>query len=204
MTLILKAGGTRGSMFTAACLLSATAAVLLAGCGAEAQPTTSATAATSAVPTASPSAPSATPTPTSTPSPELPTSPSEAAKDIESEVSAVVAVIQLTEDNDTNNLIGRPGQYDAATFMADKRLGCSKTDQFDELGIDCGAKIERWASEDDATARAADIQKKLKEYGLGAEYDYVRGNLLLRVSGKLKPSQAKEYLKAFPEARSAP
>ncbi|MBD3783682.1 MAG: hypothetical protein IE926_12150 [Micrococcales bacterium] len=113
-------------------------------------------------------------------------------------------MIELTEDNDTNNLIGRPGQYDAATFMADKRLGCSKSDQYDQLGVDCGAKIERWATPAAATARAADIQKKLKDYGLGAEYDYVRGNLLLRVAGDLKPSQAKEYRDAFPESQPAP
>lgn len=204
MTLTLKAGGTRGSRFTAACLLPATAALLLAGCGGGQTQPSSSPATTSATPAASPTAASATPTPTSTPSPELPTSPAEAAKAIEAEVSAVVAVIEITEDNDANDLIGRPGQYDAATFMADKRLGCSKSDQYDGLGIDCGAKIERWESGADATARAADIQKKLKDYGLGAEYDYVRDDLLLRVSGKLKPSQAKQYLAAFPEAQPAP
>ena len=68
---------------------------------------------------------------------------------------------------------GRPGQYDAATFMQDTRLPCTAKDQYDELSIDCGAKIERWASNKDAKARAADIQQKLKDFGLGAEYDYV-------------------------------
>ena len=30
---------------------------------------------------------------------------------------------------------GRPGQYDAATFMQDTRLPCTAKDQYDELSI---------------------------------------------------------------------
>ena len=119
------------------------------------------------------------------------------AVSLKAQIRHIGKIVKITEDNDANDLIGRPGQYDAATFIQDARLPCTAKDQFDELSIDCGAKVERWATNDDAKARAADIQKKLKAYGLGAEYDYVRGGLLLRVAGDLKPSQAKAYEKAF-------
>lgn len=98
--------------------------------------------------------------------------------------------IEMTEDNDTNDLIGRPGQYDQASFVGDTRLGCEKADDYNDLDTACGVKIERWADGDAAQARAEDIQTKLKDYGLGAEYDYVIGRLLLRLSGDYKPSQA--------------
>jgi hypothetical protein len=39
--------------------------------------------------------------------------------------------------------------------------------------------------------------KKLKDYRLGSEYDYVRDALVLRVSADLKPSQAKQSETAF-------
>lgn len=163
--------------------------LVLAACGGEPKP--------AAKP---PSAASTSPSPQS---PKLPTSSAAAAKDIKAEVPSVVAIVELTEENDVNNLIGRPGQYDAATFLADRRLGCSSEDGWNDLGVDCGAKIERWGSADDAKARVADIQKKLKDFGLGAEYDYVRGNLLLRVAGDLRPSEVKQYADAFPESQPA-
>lgn len=119
------------------------------------------------------------------------------AVSLKSQIREVGKIVKITENNDANDLIGRPGQYDAATFMQDTRLPCTAKDQFDELSIECGAKLERWRSNGDAKDRVADIQKKLKDYGLGAEYDYIRDGLVLRLSGALKPSQAKAYKAAF-------
>jgi hypothetical protein len=119
------------------------------------------------------------------------------AADLKDDIPQIGKVVKITEDNDDNDLIGRPGQYDAVTFMEDKRLDCSPSNNFDGLSIDCGAKLERWPSKSDAQARADDIQSKLKEFGLGAEYDYVRDRVLLRVSGTLKPSEAKAYKSSF-------
>jgi hypothetical protein len=115
------------------------------------------------------------------------------AVQLKAAIPEIGKIVEITEDNDKNNLIGRPGKYDAGSFMEDKRLGCSAANKFDDLSVDCGAKLERWPSQADAQARADDIQSKLKQFGLGAEYDYVRDRVLLRVSGKLKPSQAKAY-----------
>lgn len=64
---------------------------------------------------------------------------------------------------------------------------------YTDLGSDCGAKFERWASPADAQAHMDDIQQKLKNYGLGAEYDYVIGRTLVRVADDRKPSEAAAY-----------
>lgn len=45
-----------------------------------------------------------------------------AAESIRASVPEVTDVIDLTEDNDTNNLIGRPNGYVAATVLVDSRL----------------------------------------------------------------------------------
>lgn len=111
---------------------------------------------------------------------------------LEAAVPEISDRVTITEDNDSNDLIGRPNQYDQGVFLFDSRLDCDGP-SYNELDTACGAKIERWGSQEDAQARADDIQSKLKEFGLGAEYDYVVGRLLVRVSADLKPSQAAAY-----------
>lgn len=118
---------------------------------------------------------------------------------LEGSLPDVVESIEITEDNDANHLIGRPGQYDAAVFLALDSLGCNGPN-YDELSIDCGIKLERWPSADDAAARAGDIQTKLNAYGLGTEWDYGTGRVLLRIAGVVPPSQAAVIRDAFAEA----
>jgi hypothetical protein len=181
----------------------AMAALLLTGCGGGGSGTsTSTAAAASASVSPSMSVPPAPSPSASTAAPSAPLSatsddPQKVAESLKAQIAKIGKVVKITEDSDANDLIGRPGQYDAATFMQDTRLPCTAKDNYDELSIDCGAKVERWASTKDAKARAADIRQKLKAYGLGAEYDYVRDGLVLRVSGDIKPSQAKKYEAAF-------
>jgi hypothetical protein len=169
---------------------------LIAACGTSKDPA-------AAPPRPTQAATTSAPRPTTATSAATPTvaahsdDPIEEAKRLKTQIPQIVDVVTLTEDNDENDLIGRPGQYDAASFMADKRLACHAMGDFDGLSIDCGAKIERWPSEADAKARIKDIQDKLETYGLGAEWDYVRGRVLLRVAGELKPSEAAAYQKAF-------
>ena len=116
------------------------------------------------------------------------------AESLKAQIPQIGVVIKLTENNDPNNLIGRPGKFDAGSYMQDTRLKCSAT----KIETSCGAMIERWPSNADAKARMDYIQGILKSMpALGTEYDYVRGNLLLRVGGDLKPSQAKAYETAF-------
>ncbi|MDS1114711.1 hypothetical protein RD149_13125 [Gordonia westfalica] len=99
---------------------------------------------------------------------------------------------EITEDNDPNNLIGRPNGYTAAYVIEDSRIGCPEPP--DKIGVDCGAMVEQWPDQASAQARADYIQRVRKDLPmLGQEYYTVRGDLLLRVSGELKPSQAEAY-----------
>jgi hypothetical protein len=44
-----------------------------------------------------------------------------------------------------------------------------------------------------AKGRAEYLQSVLKNSGLGAEYDYLDGPVLVRVTGNLSPSKARDY-----------
>ncbi|MBC9226901.1 hypothetical protein GL325_11225 [Aeromicrobium sp. 636] len=114
---------------------------------------------------------------------------------LQAAIPALKVRIQMTEDNDDNYLFGRPGQYDQVMFLGDDRLDCGAAD-YESLDTACGVKVERWPSGKAAQARGEDIQRKLKDFGLGAEYDYVVGRLLVRASGDFKPSQALEVQSA--------
>lgn len=115
------------------------------------------------------------------------------AESIKSTIPEVAEHIEITEDNDPNNLIGRPNGYVAASVLVDSRLPrCT------ELGADCGVMIEQWPDQAAAQNRADYIQSMLKSMPmLGQEWDTVEGDLLLRVAGELKPSEAKAYETAF-------
>ncbi len=108
-------------------------------------------------------------------------------------VSTVSKVVEITEDNDPNGKIGRPGGYTSAATLYDEGATCT------DLGVDCGATVEVWPDEEAAKARSTFIQDALKAANgvLGAEYDYISGPVLLRVSGTLKPSVAARYEAAF-------
>ena len=111
-------------------------------------------------------------------------------------VPEATKTIKITEANDGNNLIGRPNGYTAASVIEDSRVGCPEPPT--PIGIDCGAMIEEWPDEESAQRRSDYIQSVRKNMPmLGQEYGTVRGNLLLRVSGELKPSQSREYEEAF-------
>ncbi|AZZ42309.1 hypothetical protein C0Z11_08445 [Acidipropionibacterium jensenii] len=71
----------------------------------------------------------------------------------------------------------------------------------EEFGTDCGATIEIWPTPASATARAkyvAGVQAGAP--ALGSEWHEQHGAVLLRVTGRLKPSQAKAYQEAFKKA----
>ncbi|QNF95348.1 hypothetical protein [Janibacter sp. YB324] len=114
------------------------------------------------------------------------------AKELQDAVPTVTKVVTITEDNDPNNLLGRPHGYESAAVLYDKAGTC------DAPSSDCGAVIETFADESAAKARGEYIQGLLRESPvLGSEWDYVKGTSLLRVSGTLKPSANEAYAKAF-------
>jgi hypothetical protein len=116
------------------------------------------------------------------------------ARFLKKEVKGVRELTVLNEDNDPNNLIGRPGGYTSAAVLTDKLGDASDP----EPGVAWGATVEVFATHADAQKRKDYIQSILAGSPiLGTEYDYVAERALLRVSGELKPSHAKEYETAF-------
>lgn len=105
-----------------------------------------------------------------------------------------VEAITIDEDNDPNDLIGRPNGYDAAVVLKDPRV----EDCGSDLGVDCGATIEEWDDADAAENRSEYIKGLQSGSSIfGSEYHYLVGNVLVRVTGELKPSEAEEYEEAL-------
>ena len=116
------------------------------------------------------------------------------ANKVKAGVTSVSKVVTVTEDNDPNKKIGRPGGYVSAAVLYDSGVTCTATG----FGSACGAIIEVWPTEQDAKDRSAYIAKVLKASpALGTEYDFLQGPALLRVTGAVKPSTSKQYEAAF-------
>ncbi|MEU5905334.1 hypothetical protein ABZ780_13285 [Micromonospora sp. NPDC047467] len=95
------------------------------------------------------------------------------------------------EDTDPNDLLGRPNGY-LSRASADLPGGDKDADKY---GIDRGLVIEVFPSVEDGDRRSKYIQESLKSLPiLGTEYHYRAdgGRVLVRVSGKVKPSLAKK------------
>lgn len=111
-----------------------------------------------------------------------------AVQRIEKQVAEVTEAIAITEDNDPNDLIGRPNGYESGVILRDERGEC------DELGVTCGAVLETWPDADAAQERSDYILGILEDSpALGSEYHYLDGATLLRVTGELTPSEAADY-----------
>ena len=118
-------------------------------------------------------------------------SPQQTAESVTDSIAAEIGVeqVEITEDNDPNDLIGRPNGYVAAVVLKDPRAECA-----DGIGIECGATVEEWPDADAAEARADYISTLQADSPfLGSEYHYLVGPVLVRVTGELKPSEAEEY-----------
>jgi hypothetical protein len=104
-----------------------------------------------------------------------------------------VAVTTIYDENtDPNNLLGRPGGYSSKAAFQDARVPADKYgSEADDPNR--GGSVEVFAAQKDAVTRARDVQGKLKTFGLGTEYDYVVGGVLVRVTGTVAPTQAASY-----------
>lgn len=173
-------------------LTAAAALALLAGCAGVDEP---------ADPAPAPSAESPTPTPepeASEPEPEPEASEPVAEVNAAALAAALVDAVEsatgfteYTEDSDPNDLIGRPGQYVSAASIADDGAEGDR-------GVDGGAVIEVFASENDAQARSEYILAILEDSPMfGLEWHHLDGVALLRVSGALKPSVNEVYAEAW-------
>jgi hypothetical protein len=96
-----------------------------------------------------------------------------------------------TASTDPNKLLGRPGQYTSKVNFNDTRLGFKA-----DYAVDGGGSVEVFANVQDAQRRYK-FMVALAKSPLFAEYDYLQGVILLRLSHDLTPTQARQYLTAL-------
>lgn len=102
----------------------------------------------------------------------------------------------FTESSDPNKLLGRPGQYLSKASFTDNRIGADDASGLDEADTLRGGGIEVFETAEGAKKRAESIQRITEGMPALAEYHYVNGPVLVRVSHYLTPSQAADYEKA--------
>ena len=101
----------------------------------------------------------------------------------------VAKITVYSAADDSNHLLGRPGEYTSKTEFTDARIHDQAAN-----GVAAGGSVEVFPAAAEAITRARYIQKIVQAAPiLGAEYDYVAGDVLLRVSGQLTPVQAAAY-----------
>ena len=128
--------------------------------------------------------------------------PPKTAESVTKALGAKVSTMQFTKtftaDDAPNHLLGRPNGYLSKTAFADSRVPADQVPEA-ETATERGGGVEVFSDEAAAKARMDDIQAKLKSLGglMAQEYDYVKGGVLVRVSGLLTPEQAKEYESAL-------
>lgn len=115
---------------------------------------------------------------------------------ISSKVTAAKLGGTVTAATDPNHLLGRPNQYTSKVTFTDSRIKAADVEGTQEGDVERGGAVEVFATAGDATARAKYIQAVTKSLPALAEYDYVHGTVLVRVSHYLTPEQAAGYKSA--------
>ena len=106
----------------------------------------------------------------------------------------MTSVVVQDENTDPNHLLGRPNGYTARVSF-DVPGGDPDADKYT---LSRGGVIEIFPSEDAARRRSTYLQELAKnEPILGTEYNYIRGPVLLRLIGDVKPSLAAQFEAAF-------
>jgi len=126
---------------------------------------------------------------------------------------------KYTEEDDPNELLGRPGQYIGKVNFIDTNVVSKKVEDekkdygseasseeeikksmLEEFDTDSGGSFEIFKNNTDAKSRYDYISKISSDTGgILAEYDYVQKNILVRVSKSLTPKQAANYEKVLKE-----
>ena len=102
----------------------------------------------------------------------------------------VVNVVVLTEAGDTNQLLGRPGQYTSKAFFYDKRHPKAEGDEGENT-------IEVFDSAADAKTRRDYIARVTEGVAFATQYQLLRGKVLVRLDKALLPSESKQYDQAL-------
>jgi hypothetical protein len=110
----------------------------------------------------------------------------------------VELTVVYTEATDPNDLLGRPGGYTSKAAFVDTRVDEDEVSDSDEGSVELGGGVEVFEEAGQAKERSEYIQS-ITEGGILAEYNYVEGPVLLRLSQQLTPTQAEEYQAALAE-----
>ncbi|MFD7915953.1 hypothetical protein ACFV30_35455 [Streptomyces sp. NPDC059752] len=169
----------RAAITTAA----AVTAILLAGCG----------TATSSTPKAAPNGQAGEAAPAA----------GNAMADASSAFTAVSAAVPsaklgttVTAESDPNHMLGRPHGYTSKITFTDARIPAEQTEGRENDDLELGGSIEVFPTAAEAKSRADYIQAASTAMPTLAEYDYLHGATLVRVSRLLTPAQAADYEKA--------
>lgn len=101
-------------------------------------------------------------------------------------------VVVLDEKTDTNNLLGRPGQYTSKVFFHDARH--PKTP---DSGDDFEGTVELFATPADAQKRHDYIEQVTSGMPMMLQYQFLRGNVLVRLPKAFTPSETEAYKAAL-------
>lgn len=107
----------------------------------------------------------------------------------------VSAAFLYDEKSDPNGKLGKAGSYYSKINFARQALAPNAAVSVN-LGVGQGGSIELFATPADALARSADVQSKLVLLG-SAEYHFVYGSALLRLSGDTTPEDVGTLVAAF-------
>lgn len=108
----------------------------------------------------------------------------------------VTNVKVVTEADDGNNLLGRPGQYKSKVFFYDARHPRSPD------GNDEGENtVEFFASPSDAKTRHDYIDGVTKGVPMLLQYQILHGNVLARFDKVMLPSEVEEYKKVVDQLK---
>jgi hypothetical protein len=97
--------------------------------------------------------------------------------------------LTYTAANDPEKLLGRPGGYTSKVNFQDSRLEAQSTD----MNVQDGGSVEVFANENEAVRRWNDLENAALDGKIPTEYDYQEGPIVLRLSKRLQPDQAKAY-----------
>ncbi|MFF9178669.1 hypothetical protein [Streptomyces sp. NPDC014793] len=165
------------------------AAAVLAGCGGSDD---SSKPAAGGTPTTASADGGAKPVP-----PQEPVTARQVLAKLSDQVGAAKLNTVVTAENDPNKLLGRPQQYTSKVTFTDSRIAASDVVGLDKDDSLRGGAVEVFGTAGDAKARSDYIQSVTKSMPALAEYHYLDGPVLVRVSHYLTPKQAGEYKAAL-------
>lgn len=123
--------------------------------------------------------------------------PALAAEQVSDELAKVIPSFKTfrvySERDDPNQLMGRPGGYTSKTAFYDMRIAKGDLQGLEDDDILRGGSVEVFDTEKAAKTRHEYVKAIAEASSMFAEYDYLRGTMVVRVSRELTPGQAAEY-----------